>query len=119
MNILLVDDDQSILKTLNNKIEQHGFQCTSYNNATDALKFFKENNIDIVITDIKMPDMNGVEFISKLYNYNHKIKIIIITGLIDFELIGDYIKQNIIASFEKPFRSSNLIQKIKNETHNI
>lgn len=78
MNVVIVDDDINIRKSLELSLGNYDeFNIKSYKNAKDALKGINEDNCDIIITDINMPNMNGIEFLKKL---DGKFEAIIITG---------------------------------------
>jgi two-component system response regulator YesN len=118
LNILAVDDDREVLTSLCKSLSRVGHKCNLFNNAIDALELYKTKQVDVVITDIQMPDMNGIEFISLLYKHNKDVKIIIITVLEDFELIENEIKNRVIAYYDKPVNFYNLINtldEIENE----
>jgi two-component system response regulator YesN len=112
LNILAVDDDKEVLTSLCKSLSRVGHKCNLFSNATDALETYKKKNIDVVITDIQMPVMNGVEFISLLFNIDKNVRIIVITVLEDFELIGNELKNRIIAYYDKPVNFYNLIDKL-------
>ena len=77
MNIVIVDDDINLRKSLELALSEHSeFKIKSYKNAKEALKNINEN-CDLIITDINMPDINGIEFLKKL---DSKYEAIIITG---------------------------------------
>lgn len=77
MNIVIVDDDINIRKSLELSLSEYNeFKIKSYKNAKDALKNL-DDTCDLIITDINMPDMNGIDFLKKL---KYKYQAIIITG---------------------------------------
>lgn len=65
-NILIVDDSESIREVVSFTLENEGYNVMIGNDGTDALKFFDGTQIDLVITDLHMPEMNGIEFIKKI-----------------------------------------------------
>ena len=72
INVLIVDDEPFIRQGLQILIdwEQHGFCiCKEASNGMEAIELIKEYHFDLVITDIKMPEMNGIDLIE--YTYNH------------------------------------------------
>lgn len=78
MNVVIVDDDINIRKSLELSLGNYDeFNIKSYKNAKDALKSINEDNCDIIITDINMPNISGIEFLKKL---DGKFEAIIITG---------------------------------------
>ncbi|MDP2960772.1 MAG: response regulator, partial [candidate division Zixibacteria bacterium] len=81
-NILVIDDEQSILDILMNTLQQEGHQVDVASNGRIALSKVKETDYDLVITDIKMPDFDGRRFFKEVEKYNQKLaeKIIFTTG---------------------------------------
>lgn len=87
--LIIVDDDELIRKGLEKVIrwEQLGFAVNgTFSNARDALEYIRLTYIDVILTDIKMPEMNGLELIQQVKQYRPNIKSIIISGYGEFEL---------------------------------
>jgi DNA-binding NtrC family response regulator len=61
--ILVVDDEIDILEILQELLEDEGHTVTTFDSANQALECLKENSFDLIISDIKMPVMNGIEFL--------------------------------------------------------
>ncbi len=64
--ILIVDDSESIREVVSFTLENAGFNVLVANDGTDALKYFDGREIDLLITDLHMPEMNGIELIKKV-----------------------------------------------------
>lgn len=79
MKILLVDDDFSSISALANLLEFNNTICIA-NNGRDALDRFNTNNYDVVVTDIKMPVMNGLDLVKEIREIDKDVRIIIVTG---------------------------------------
>ena len=79
-HILVVDDDESIRSFIKELLVMHNFKVSEADNGKAGLKEFKENTPDIVITDIIMPEMEGISFIRELRAHNKEIPIIAMTG---------------------------------------
>jgi CheY-like chemotaxis protein len=82
-HILLVDDNRMGLSARKLVLEQLGYQITTFTSANEALECFSKNKFDLVITDYRMPTMNGVELISELRGSRPEIPIILISGVAD------------------------------------
>ena len=78
--ILLVDDDEAFLKAQAQVLTKAGFNLILAENGASALEIFKTQPIDIVITDIIMPEIEGLETIQKMRQMNRNVKIIAISG---------------------------------------
>lgn len=79
-NILLVDDEPDITYTLENILEDNGFDIVSFNDPVTALKSYRSNFYDLVILDIKMPKMNGYELYIKIREKDPDVKICFLTA---------------------------------------
>lgn len=78
--ILLVDDNQDLLETLSAMLMAAGYRVVGAVNARDAIDRFAESQVDLVITDILMPDKDGLELISELHHAANDLPIIAISG---------------------------------------
>jgi len=83
--ILVVDDDEDIAWTLQEILEENGFEIDCFTDSSMALEKFKPNVYDLIILDIKMPDPNGFELYSQLNLRDPKIKTLFFTALSSVE----------------------------------
>lgn len=125
MNIVIVDDDLNIRKSLELSLSHYDeFKVKSYKNAKDALKGINEKNCDLIITDINMPDINGIEFLRRLEG---KYEAIIITGYASLGVAVDALRLGVKDFFIKTELDIDLLvmaikrtekeQKIKSKVH--
>jgi len=84
--ILLVDDEKGIRKVLGISLTDSGFTVHSAGNGQDALRIFRKVQPSIVLTDIKMPDMDGIELLQRIKQENSETEVIMLTGQGDMEL---------------------------------
>ena len=82
MNILIVDDDEIILKNLESFLLELGHNLTLCYNGKEAWERYclMEMEFDVVITDIEMPKMDGIQLAKKIYDKNKNLKIVFISG---------------------------------------
>jgi DNA-binding response OmpR family regulator len=78
--ILVVDDEPDSCITFKKTLEDHGFVVDTYNDPLLVLSIFKANSYDLLLIDIKMPEINGFELYSKLQQIDQKVKICFITA---------------------------------------
>lgn len=78
--ILVVDDEQSILKTLLDSLDALGYQADGVKDGKEALETIDNNNYDLVITDIMMPRLNGIQLLHLLKSKYPDLPVVIITG---------------------------------------
>jgi CheY-like chemotaxis protein len=82
-NVLLVDDNPDGLLARRALLEELGYCVQIANTGEEALKLFEVTNFDVVVTDYRMPGMNGVEFIGRLRSINANARIILLSGFVE------------------------------------
>jgi len=82
--ILLVDDEADITSSFQIGLEQYGFKVTTYNDPVLALSEFKIALFDLLLVDIRMPGMTGLELYEKIKNIDHKIEVCFITAFEEY-----------------------------------
>lgn len=103
--VMIVDDEPLILEGLKNILEWEklGFEIvSSYDNGQLAYESFKENPVDLIITDINMPKMTGLELIKQLRQDGEMVKFIILSGYDDFRFAQTAIKYGVEEYILKP-----------------
>lgn len=78
--ILFVDDDIQYQDVIKELLELENYEVITANNAADGLQLFKESEFDLVISDLKMEKIDGMQFLTILRKLNSKVKVIILTG---------------------------------------
>jgi DNA-binding NtrC family response regulator len=78
--VLLIDDDAWVAKGLQQVLQRHGFVVHTFNNGKHGLELLAKISADLVITDIFMDNMDGVEIVTALKKFHPKIKIIAMSG---------------------------------------
>ncbi len=110
-HILIVDDEPSILKLIAVTLAKEGFLCSIAENALDALMLVAENDVDIVITDINMPGMSGLELTSKLVGA-YDIDVIVMTGYVANYKFEDVVNVGAKDFLKKPVSINELIARL-------
>lgn len=113
---MLVDDEKLIIQGLLNIIEWEnlGLQVTqTANNGEEAFEKFKKENVDIIITDINMPKVNGLELLQKVKLLNNKTKFIILSGYDEFCYAQKAIEYGVKNYILKPIDEEELENAIK------
>ncbi len=117
-NILLIDDDKLILMTLKRLLTHEGYQVTTALNGQAALRKMAEDGFDLIISDIKMPNMDGIETIKKIREFlaqHHKTPIpeLFITGYAKEDVYQKALELHAAGYIEKPFDVKTLVQTVK------
>ncbi len=106
--ILLVDDEEGIRKVLSISLTDSGYKVITADNGNDAFQIFNEQNPPIVLTDIKMPGMTGIELLGKIKKINSETEVIMISGHGDMELAIESLKNDATDFVTKPINDDNL-----------
>ena len=106
--ILLVDDEEGIRKVLGISLSDSGYQVFTAKSGEEALSIFKEQDPPIVLTDIKMPGMDGIELLQRMKEENPDSEVIMITGHGDMELAIQSLKHEATDFITKPINDDAL-----------
>jgi len=101
-SVLIVDDDHSMAKTLTDILRVKGYNAFTAYSGAEALKIVSENNVGLIITDVRMPDMNGVELFRIVKESHLDIPTILMTAYAADDIIRDGIKEGIKTFLNKP-----------------
>ncbi len=109
-NILVVDDEQIVLKSCERILSHEGYSVDTAMSAKEAMQLLEKNLYDLIITDIKMPEMDGIEFMKQVRAKNPDINIVVITGYPSQESIREALSLRIIDYLPKPFSPIHLLE---------
>jgi two-component system, NtrC family, nitrogen regulation response regulator NtrX len=113
-SILIVDDEKAIRKTLSEILSYEGYKIEDAENGEEALKKLKEKSYDVVLCDIKMPKVDGIEFLEKSKEINPDIPIIMISGHGTIETAVEAVKKGAFDYVAKPPDLNRLLITIRN-----
>ncbi len=102
--ILFVDDDQTILSLVEEYLTAFDYRISVVNNALKALDLIKDKEFDLVFTDFKMPDINGLELLAMIKEYRPSTEVIIVTGHGTMESAVQAMKYGSYDYIQKPFK---------------
>ena len=80
LSVLLVDDREEFATALSQRLTLHGMEVETANSGEDALGILEEKTIDVVVLDVIMPGMGGLEILERIKNANPDIQVILLTG---------------------------------------
>jgi CheY-like chemotaxis protein len=110
--ILVVDDEKEINENLSEMLTNRGHQMFSALDGEEAIKILKENNIDLVFLDMRMPKVDGIQVIKAIKQHTPKTRIMVITGFADTYL--EKAKElGVDGFFIKPVRLDSIIKRMK------
>ncbi|HOC24916.1 MAG TPA: response regulator, partial [bacterium] len=78
--ILIVDDEQDVLETLPEVVRKWGHETFAAKNGVEALLALQQQNFDFIVTDVKMPEMDGMELLQKIQEFDKNVMVIFLTG---------------------------------------
>jgi DNA-binding NtrC family response regulator len=119
--ILIVDDDNDIISFLHDIFLENGYEPTGYTSGQKALEALKEQDFDLLLADLMMPEMDGIELLKYALKANPSLVVIIMTG---YGTIRTAIHAKKAGAFEyilKPFKLSDLLMTISRavEAHRL
>jgi DNA-binding NtrC family response regulator len=111
--ILIIDDDIDFLKALEYRLTQKKIEVVAVESGYDALEVLKEEYFDLIILDLVMPDMNGVETFQRIKQIEGKPFVVIMTAYSEDEQVETVKKLNPFGFIKKPFDFNALMPYIK------
>ena len=117
-NVLLVDDEKDFVEILSLRLGEYGKQVTPAYSGAECLEKLKENNIDVVILDIKMPGMDGMETLKEIKSRYPLVEVIMLTGHGTIETAVEGMKMGAFDYILKPANLDDLLIKINEAKKN-
>jgi two-component system response regulator YesN len=117
LNLVIVDDEITVLKGLRKILSKH---CPEYRiahmaqNPLEALRIMEHTKVDVVITDIKMPDMDGIELTKLIRNLYPSVAVIVLSGYPDFEFVRQALKLGAHDYLLKPCSYQTVVDLLRN-----
>ncbi len=111
--ILIVDDDPSVLESTSRLLSAFGYLVYPYGNAMDAAMKLQENNIRVVLTDIMMPEVTGLQFLENIRSFNSEIPVIMMTAYAELDTTIDAIRKGAFDFLLKPVKPEYLAHSVK------
>jgi two-component system, NtrC family, nitrogen regulation response regulator NtrX len=115
-DILIIDDEKAIRSTLSEILSFEGYKITEASDGEEGLKKFGEKTFDVVLCDIKMPKLDGIEFLDKAHAINADVPIIMISGHGNIDTAVDAVKKGAFDYISKPPDLNRLLITLRNAT---
>jgi len=118
LQILILDDEPIVCKRLKPAFLKAGYEVETYTDSAQAMARTLERNFDIVITDLKMDGMSGMEFLTEVKRRSPRTEIIVITGFATLEASKESFQKGVFKFVAKPFKLSDILEmvtQLKNE----
>ena len=116
--ILVIDDEELLTKTFSLLLEKNGYEVYTAKNGLDAQVMAEDESFDLIISDVRMPGINGVETVREIQETlkvksRAPIPIIFITGYADSKMEAEAKSLNPLAYLHKPFNNEELLQTVR------
>jgi two-component system response regulator HydG len=115
--ILVVDDEAPLLMTLVANLELEGFEVMEAGDAAQALALVGKHDFDVVLSDIRMPGMNGVDLCRAIHKVKPDVPVILMTAFTVEGLVRDAVDEGALMVIPKPFAIEHLLRMLHNAMH--
>jgi DNA-binding NtrC family response regulator len=113
-NILIIDDEKAIRKTLSEILSYEGYKIEEAGDGEEGLRRFRDKTFDVVLCDIKMPKLDGIEFLEKVRESNPDVPVIMISGHGNIDTAVEAVKKGAYDYIAKPPDLNRLLITIRN-----
>jgi cyclic di-GMP phosphodiesterase len=111
--VLVCDDEEAIREVVSTLLEAQGFQCTVVQNGFQAIEEIKKAPPDLVLSDIVMPEMDGMRLLKQLRSYDEDIPVIMVTAMHDISIAIEAMRAGAYDYILKPFEKDQLYLSVK------
>ena len=116
-SVLVVDDNESVREVLTIMLSRRGYWCESATNGIEAMQIVKQSNFDAVITDLQMPEMDGIVLMRELRQHFSDLPVMVMTGQPDDSLVESAMSAGARELLSKPFEISELMMRLQKMLH--
>ena len=108
LQIMILDDEPIVGKRLKAALTKSGIDVEVFENATEAVNRIREKNFDIVVTDVRMEEMDGIQVLEQVMKQSERTKVIMITGYATIEVAREALTKGAFDFIAKPFKPNEL-----------
>jgi len=112
IRLLLVDDEERFRTTLSKRLAEKGLAAETAGSGIDALKIVKDRPVDVIVLDIRMPEMDGIETLRQVKKINSEVAVILLTGHANIESAVEGMRLGAYDYLMKPCDLEQLLAKI-------
>ena len=117
--VLVVDDNAEQVNILKKILVREGYEVSSAIRGADALKIVQEESIDVLITDMSMPEMDGITLLKKAKVIKKNLPVIIITAFGEWGPYADALREGAFDFLSKPFKVDEILKVLKRVVQEI
>ncbi len=111
--LLTVDDDPYVLESISTLLTEYGYTVFTAQNAIDAIAMVAKVPFDVILTDIKMPQVTGIELLQNIHANNPQIPVILMTAFAELDVAVDAIKRGAFDFITKPYNPDYLLHSVE------
>ncbi|MCK9295077.1 MAG: response regulator [Desulfobulbaceae bacterium] len=112
-SILILDDEPIVSKRLKPSLDKNGYEVEAFVRSIDAMSRIRERDFDIIITDLKMEGINGMEFLTEAKRRSPSTEVIVITGFATMETAKQSFSKGVFDFLAKPFKLGEILEVIR------
>jgi len=112
-NVLVIDDDPNILAVIQTRLEANGYAVETYRDPLEALESLRERAFDVVVTDVRMPQIDGMELLRRAHRVRCNIPVILLTAYGTIPKAVEAMKQGAFQYLTKPFQGKQLLEEVE------
>jgi len=111
--MLVIDDDDGVRKLIRRFLEAEGYRVCLASDGAEGLAWLNRESVNLILLDLKMPGMNGPEFLKEMRKINHELPVIVATGYPDGDLIAEAVRYGPFTLLAKPINRGQLMQAVR------
>tara|TARA_B100000378_G_scaffold241486_1_gene210322 strand:+ start:65035 stop:65418 length:384 start_codon:yes stop_codon:yes gene_type:complete len=112
-NILLVEDSLLIKRALSFRLKHYGYHIFHASNGKEAIGILENNRIDLILTDLIMPEVSGEDFLEYVFNHEYEIPCLVLSSITEETTITKLLDRGIVDYITKPFRPEEIHLRIR------
>ncbi|MCA8943143.1 MAG: sigma-54-dependent Fis family transcriptional regulator, partial [Planctomycetes bacterium] len=112
-NVLVVDDEQDLAESCAFFLRRNGYHVQCAGSGEEAVALLEDGEFELVITDLKMPRMSGIELLGSIKQRDPDVEVVVITGFPEVETAVEAMKLGALDYLTKPFNEDSLMQRVE------
>lgn len=108
--ILVVDDEEGLRTVISNILKAEGYNVVTSEDGHKAISIFRQENVDAVFLDIRLPDMDGVQILEEMKKFNPQVPVIMCSGFADIETAVNTVRMGAFDYINKPFKRDEVLR---------
>jgi DNA-binding NtrC family response regulator len=118
-SILILDDEPIVSKRLQPALEKKGYEVESFYESAQAMVRIRERSFDIVVTDLKMEGIDGMQFLAEVKKLSPSTEVIVITGFATMDTAKESMRKGVFDFLAKPFKLGEIQEVIRKAEEHI